>query len=142
MSEKDDRIVVTSLGVREKMAGWIKDRGGVKVWNNINLSNIRSGPLFSPVLDENGNEYLSAPRWGWGDPVIIKSIDKFRFVKEFKEVARFRVAIRMGSNGTMLKLTGGSTKRLHRLLDAHPGSYYRFDYAMQECVIELPVYED
>jgi len=52
------------------------------------------------------------------------------------EVKRFRVGVRMDSQGLCLKVTdGGSRRILRELLKVGDGSFYEFDYFTQEAVI-------
>lgn len=53
-----------------------------------------------------------------------------------KEVKRFRVGIRPGSNGMSMKVTDGGTRRI-RAAAAKAGdtAHYEFDYETQEAVI-------
>ena len=39
-------------GARERVAAWIKDRGGVAIWPNINLSDAGKGPTFTPAVTD------------------------------------------------------------------------------------------
>ena len=55
------------------------------------------------------------------------------------EVKRFRVGVRWGSQGFMLKVTDGGTRRIWKEVSkAGEGAYYRFDYMTQEAVIMKP----
>lgn len=131
-------------GVSEKFAEWIKTRGGVAVWENLNLSNPGAGLMFTPANDKDGKP-IGKPHWSVGLLEVCKSLEDFKFIKEMKEIKRFRVAIRRGSEGLMLKLTDHSTDKLHKALDkikdeTGEEACYRFDYDTQEAVIELPVW--
>jgi hypothetical protein len=135
-----DRIYdVTVPGVREKFETWIRDRGGVQVWENLNLSNPGAGRQFTPALqtiDEPGmlagRAPSPAPHWSVGRGEVVTSIDRFRFVASWAEVKRFRVAIRRGAQGFTLKCTDASSAKIHKELEKYPGSTYRFDYERQE----------
>jgi hypothetical protein len=141
-----DRIYdVTVPGVREKFETWIRDRGGVQVWENLNLSNPGAGRQFTPAemigLGEDGKPTPSpAPHWSVGRGEVVTSIDRFRFVASWAEVKRFRVAIRRGAQGFTLKCTDASSAKIHKALEKYPGSTYRFDYDHQEAVIEVPTW--
>jgi len=142
--EKPYKVFVP--GVREKFEEWIANRGGVAVWENRNLSNPGAGLSYTPALSEAGNPSIP-PHWSRRLLEVCKSIEDFRFVRGFKEVRRLRVAVRMGSQGWMLKLTDGSTDKLHKALDkikeeTGQEACYRFDYTTQEAVIEVPVWSD
>jgi hypothetical protein len=135
--------VVLVPGVMGEFEEWIAKRGGVAVWENRNLSNPNAGPMFTPANDKAGKP-TGAPHWAFGLLEVCQSIEDFRFVKELKEVRRFRVAIRR-CEGLMLKLTDHSTDKLHKALDkikeeTGQEACYRFDYGTQEAVIEVPVW--
>jgi len=147
---------MTVEGAREKFAGWIAQRGGVAVWPCINLSNL-TGPCFTPALREEDKPLTAEcpeiahirfptqkPGWQYGErSEVITDIARFKFAIGMKEVARFRVALRMGGQGMSLKLTDGATRRLNKRLDkAGKDARYHFDYASQEAVIEVPVWEE
>ncbi len=131
-------------GVRPKFEEWLKDRGGVAVWENLDLSNPGAGLMFTPANDKDGKP-SGKPHWSVGLLEVCKSLEDFKFIKEMKEVRRFRVAIRRGSQGLSLKLTDASTDKLHKALDkvkdeTGQEACYRFDYDTQEAVIEAPVW--
>jgi len=141
MAEKDERIMVGVPGARAKFEEWITGRGGVQIWNNINLSNMGAGQVFTPALTEAG-EPMGKPKWSHERGEVVQDITRFRFVKEWKEIKRFHVAIRPGSQGTMMKLTDGSSRKVWKYGQIYPGASYRMDYDTQECVFEMPEYED
>jgi hypothetical protein len=148
VTNMDKPIEVTVPGVRAKFEDWIKTRGGILVWENVNLSNPGAGPMFTPVRDAEGktNCKNSPPHWTHRYHETCTKIKDFKFVKEMCEVNRFRVAVRMRSQGLMVKLTDASTKKLHKALDkakekTGQDASYRFDYDTQEAVIEVPLWE-
>lgn len=125
-------------GAQEKFAAWIKDRGGVAVWPNVNLSDPGKGPTFTPVVTD--GKPTPRPHWSVAsEPAeIVTNIDRFKFLT-LKEVDRFHVAVRVGSQGTMLKLTDASSAKLRKRLDKYgDGARYHFDFDSQEAVIEVP----
>uniref|UniRef100_A0A6M3JEC9 Uncharacterized protein n=1 Tax=viral metagenome TaxID=1070528 RepID=A0A6M3JEC9_9ZZZZ len=150
-------------GCREKFETWIRDRGGVQVWRNLNLSNPGAGNQFTPatmVIETARQEagYLGKkigdtvpypnPHWSVGAGEVVTDIKRFRFVKSFKELKRIRVALRRGS-GLNFCLTDGSQRKLDRALDAAREKYedvvYRkdgglFDYE-RFIVVEVPEWE-
>ena len=130
------KIRVLAPGAREKFEDWIAARGGVQIWNNVNLSDPGAGPIFTPAMT--GDHPTEKPRWSHERGEVVTDINRFEFVKAWKEIKRFHVAIRMGSQGTMLKLTDASSAKVRKFEDSHPGAYYRFDYETQECVFEMP----
>ena len=138
----EERIKVFIPGVKEKMIGWIENRGGVQVWDNINLSDPGAGQIFTPALTEDGKEYPK-PKWTHKRGEVVTEISRFRFVKKMVEVKRFYVAIRMGSQGLSMKCTDGATRKIRRACaKAGPDASYRFDYGTQEAVIEIPEWEN
>jgi hypothetical protein len=145
-------IQVGVPGAREKFEKWIAERGGVQVWDNLNLSNSDAGQQFTPALtdgevpgiDDAHHKVQKAypqPHWSVGRGEVITDISRFRFVKSWKEVKRFRVGVRMGSQRMSLKVTDGGTRRIRAACDKFPGSSYHFDYSTQEAVIEIPEFE-
>ena len=154
--EKEKIIQVGVPGAKEKFETWIRDRGGVQVWNNLNLSNPDAGQQFTPAYKDaikpDGEGDLSGwipypqPHWSVGRGEIITDISRFRFVKSWKEVKRFRVGVRMGSQGLSLKVTDGGTRRIRAACakaeeQYHVPASYHFDYEFQEAVIEIPEFE-
>ncbi len=137
----NDKIKVLAPGARQKFELWIKVRGGVQVWDNVNLSDPGAGRVFTPTKTLTGEDYPK-PRWSVGRGETITDIDRFRFVKSMKEVKRFHVAVRRSSNGLMLKCNDASSRRIERECGKVPEGYYRFDYSTQEVIIEVPVWEE
>jgi hypothetical protein len=130
---------MTVPGSRERFATWIAERGGIAVWPCVNLSNL-TGPCFTPALTD--GKPTGKPGWQYGNATeTVTDLARFRFATGMKEVARFRVALRMGGNGMSMKLTDGASRRLNKRLEkAGDDARYRFDYATQEAVIEVPVW--
>lgn len=158
---EDKRIQVGVPGARERMETWVKERGGVQVWNNINLSNPGAEEQFTPAFDNHITYYMEgvlitidgilgeptrAPSWSVARGELITDLSRFRFVKRWEEVARFHVAIRRGSQGLSLKCTDASSARIWKSTAywtkrrGVPASYH-FDYDTQEAVIEVPEFE-
>lgn len=140
------KIEICVPGCREKFVMWCKDRGGIKVWKNVNLSDPGAGDTYSPVRDFEGKDYPQ-PHWSVRFDRIITDVNAFRFVKELKEVKRFRVAIRQSGNGLMMKCTDASSARIRREMTKASEKYgedccREFDYETQECVILVPVWEN
>ncbi len=132
--------IKTSSEHAEKIWNWLKERGGIAVWNSINLSN-PSGSWFTPVNDEHGNKY-GKPNWQCSNEPsqIITSADDIEISVD-KEVKRFHVAVRQSSNGMMLKLTDSSSEHVRKAVDkAGEGAYHVFHYGdYKNCVIMAPV---
>lgn len=117
---------------------WIKNRGGVAVWNSRNLSN-PGRSLSTPNKTKEGEPFPS-PDWQVGSsPDLIITDPKEIEVHKDKEVKRFHVAIRQSSNGLMLKCTDASSRRIRKAVEkAGRGAHHTFDYASQEAVILVP----
>ena len=113
------------------VAQWIRERGGVLVWQSVNLSN-PSGQWLSPYLDEAGEIYTK-PNWQCDSKPSrrITSVDEV-VVATVKEVKRFHVAVRRG-NGLSLKVTDGGSRRIHAEVEKAEAKYgkpasFHFDY--------------
>jgi hypothetical protein len=136
------RIDIYVPECREKFAEWIKSRGGVARWRNINLSNPDAGDQYTPALTD-GKE-TGKPHWSVEYAETITDLSRFRFVKELKEVKRFHVAVH--SAFLSFKLTDASSRKIRKMCAKYstpeaPASYH-FDYETQECVITVPVWEN
>jgi hypothetical protein len=150
-----DKIEVYTPGCRATFEGWIQNRGGVKVWRNIDLSNCGAGPIFTPALQElevpqeNGGVNMvpyPKPSWRVDNGEVVTDISRFRFVKGFKEFKRIRVALRRGS-GLNFCLTDGSQNKVDKALsEAGPEAVYRKDGGLFDferfIVVEVPEWED
>ena len=138
------RIDVNAVGVRPQFEDWMRTRGGVLVWTNLSMSSPDAGHMFTPATTSTKEDgKLHKPHWSYGKPELHTSLEDFRFVKEMREVKRFHVGIRLGSQGMAYKLTDGATRRVRKECDkAGPESTYHFDYDTQECVVCLPVWEE
>ena len=110
MTKAPVKIEICVPCAREKFEKYIQSQGGVKVWENVNLSNPGAGNIYTPGLTRDGKEYTRPPSWTHEfHGQIIKDINAFRFVKEMREVKRFHVAIRRGSQGFCFKCTDASS---------------------------------
>lgn len=136
-----EKIIVGVPNCKARFEEWIKNRGGVRVWRDMSIPNTGDGDVFTPANDENGGRYPK-PNWSvtCGEEVIT-DINQFRFVKEWKEVGRFRIAIQGKEKGRSFKCTDASSAKIHKWCDKFPGSKYRFDFGTKEAVIEVPVWE-
>lgn len=114
-----------------KIKEWMKSRGGIAVWRSINLSN-PSGQWITPAD-------ASKPNWqADSTPEIITDPSQIQ-VERCKEVKRFHIALRHGSNNPFLiKLTDASTRKVNAACAKYPDSHYGFDYSTQEAVIYVP----
>ena len=120
-----------------KIWDWLNHRGGILVWKSINLSN-PEGSWTTPTQDPDGKR-TEKPTWEAGpDPELITDLAEVG-VSVDQEVKRFHVAVRLGSQGFMLKCTDASSRRIRREVErAGEGSYYLFDKGTQEAVIYAP----
>lgn len=116
-----------------KFARWIAERGGVAHWQSQDLSTPNKS-WSTPALAHDGEPY-TAPHWSCTQARVVTSADDIEVVT-FKEVERFRVAIRRG-DGLRYNLTQGSKNKLNRALERHAKSTYEFDYETQEAVIVI-----
>lgn len=118
-----------------KFREWLQTRGGLAVWSSLDLSD-PSASWTTPALTPEGSP-TAPPSWKAGNKPSRVITDPTEVeVVTAKEVKRFRVAIRRGSNGLVFKLTDASTRRLRAAVEkAGEGAWYEFDYSTQEAVI-------
>lgn len=118
-----------------KILDWFANRGGLAVWQSINLSN--PGASWTGPLNDADGKPSTKPNWQCGNEPVCVITDPADVVVEVpKEVKRFHVAIRMGSQGMSYKLTDGSSRRVRAAVaKAGDGAWYEFDYGTQEAVI-------
>lgn len=121
-----------------RILDWLQHRGGLAIWPSINLAN-PAASWTTPALDAEGKP-STKPTWeaaSTPERVITDISDVL--VSVDKEVKRFRVGVRMGSQGLMLKVTDGGTRRIRAAVaKAGAGAYHIFDYGTQEAVIMAP----
>jgi len=110
---------------------WIKDRGGVAVWNSISLSD-PSKQLLTPALTD--GKPTTKPHWSVTDTPEVISDAAAVWVTIDKEVKRFHIALR--NTGLYIKLTDASSRRVRAETErAGEDAHYEFDYDCQEAVI-------
>jgi hypothetical protein len=129
---------ITTPDNAEKIAGWLRDRGGIAIWTSIDFS--RAGQsLTTPATDPDGSPFSKPVWWVGSKPeCIITDPDEVLISKDV-EVKRFHVALRTGSQGLQIKCTDGATRRIRAAVaKAGEGAYYVFDYSTQEAVILKP----
>ena len=136
MTEK----IQTSPNNAAQFADWIKNRGGILQWDSADLSD-PDWSVFTParpVIPNENPTQLDKPHWKAADnPRLIQSTDDVLIVSE-KEVKRFHVAVRRGSQGLSVKLTDASSAKVRKAVEAFDGAWYAFDYEAQEAVIHVP----
>jgi hypothetical protein len=115
-----------------KLAAWITE-GGVAKWNSLNLSDPGQAWLTAA---SNPNK----PHWAADNQPALIVTDPLEIgVITYKEVKRFHVAVRRGSQGLSLKLTDASSERVRKAVEqAGDGATYQFDYFTQDAVILAP----
>lgn len=137
MPEQKPHLIEAANAAR--IYDWLKTRGGLAVWGSVNLSDPTKS-WTAPLNDDNGVR-KTKPRWECTtEPVRIITDPAEVMVSVPKEVDRFRVAVRMGAQGFMLKLTDASGRKLNaRKEKAHAKHnttvFHEFDYNTQEAVI-------
>jgi hypothetical protein len=122
----------------EKFDSWLKTRGGIAHWTSIDLSDLGAS-CCTPALTVEGKPYPK-PHWKYANEpeYIVTSPDAVELTTA-KEVKRFHVAVRVGSQGFSVKCTDASSARIRREVDkAGEGAWYEFDYEAQEAVIFVP----
>jgi len=120
------------------MREWLANRGGLAHWSSINLSNLGQS-WTGPALEKNGDPAKKPSSYAASEPSYIVTDPAQVAVVVRKEVERFHVAIRPGSQGFTVKLTDGSTEKLNKAMRKHgEDATYAFDYETQEAVISMP----
>ena len=121
---------------------WVKHRGGIAKWKSIDLSN--PGKSYSSPVNDKEGKPVTKPHWSVDDkPVICTDPSQIQVILD-KEVKRFRVGVRRGSQGLSFKLTDASSRRLRTTMDKVAEQHntklaaYHFDYDTQEAVITVP----
>jgi len=117
-----------------KIKSWFETRGGIAVWQGLNLGNIRQ--VITPLHDEEGKRYTK-PAWDMpNEPSEIITDSSQVQVGIDKEVRRFRVAVLRSSNGLAFKCTDASSAKVRAAVEkAGENAYHKFDYETQEAVI-------
>ena len=125
----------------ESMLKWIKTRGGLALWRSINLSN--PGKTWTtPAKSMDGTPM---PKQSWemaNEPYRIITDPAEVEVHVPKEVKRFHVGVRMGSQGFTVEVTDGGSRRIRREVgkakEKYGDAWYEFDYSTQDAVILVP----
>lgn len=122
----------------EKIADWLRNRGGIAIWRSINLAE-PGRSLTTPVNTDEGKPYPKPAWWVADKPERIITDFADVLVSHDVEAKRFRVGLRMGGNGMQIKCTDGATRRIRReVASAGEGAYHIFDYETREAVIMKP----
>lgn len=119
---------------------WLRERGGVAVWNCEDLA--RAGQTWSTSLYDAEGVTTKKPYWACGRIIRVITRPSEIVVHVPKELRRFHVALRRGGQGMTLKLTDASKAKLNKAMNwAHrrcKSAWYEFDYCTQEAVIYVP----
>lgn len=115
-----------------RMLDWIANRGGVAVWQSINVANL--GASWSTPATLADGQPATKPTWQVADaPERIITDARDIEVVTRREVKRFHVGV------FALKLTDGATRKVRAAVEkAGEGASYEFDYSTQEAVITVP----
>ncbi len=129
--------IIVDMDHAEKMAEWIRDRGGVAVWDSVSLSD-PTYQAFTPKNTASG-ELATKPHWKCGNvPVEVVTDPAMISLRTYKELKRFHVAVRMGGRGMSLKVTDGGSRRIWKAVrKAGEGARYVFDYGDYENAVIL-----
>jgi hypothetical protein len=117
---------------------WLIARGGLAVWESQDFS--RGGQSWTTPLNQADGTPTPRPHWSCREAPdrVVTDVAEVEVCVD-KEVRRFRVAVRMGSQGMSLKLTDAATRKVREAVaKAGKGAYHRFDYETQEAVIFAP----
>lgn len=115
---------------------WLHERDGIQIWESQMIGD--PGAVLTPYRNEQGQVY-EKPDWKHGERGRrLTSPSEVEVVVD-REVRRFHVAIRAGSQGLGFKCTDASSRKIKQAVaKAGPGAYYVFDYFTQEAVIMAP----
>lgn len=133
---------MTPYIVREEsarqIAEWLQKRGGIAIWESVNLSN-PGASWTTPAYNKDGTP-TAKPTWeAASKPARIIRDPSEVVVSKDVELKRFHVAVRFGSQGMMLKVSDGGSRRIRReVVKAGDGAYHLFDYAEQSAIIMKP----
>ena len=133
MAETKFRHTVSAGKNAGMISDWLKNRGGILVWQSVDLSDPEH-VVTTPALDQLGNR-PKKPDWKCDDnPTLLTNPDEIG-VASSVEVKRFHVATRMGSQGFCIKVTDGGSNRIRREVAKAEARYgygkvwYCFDYS-------------
>lgn len=110
---------------------WLMTRGGILIWGTVSLS-YPGKTWTTPFKDKDGN-VASKPHYSCPtEPERhITSIDDVDVITA-KEVKRFHVATRMGSQGMCIKVSDGGTRRIKsevaKAREKYGSAWHEFDY--------------
>ena len=122
----------------EQVWQWFQERGGIAVWRSIDICTAGQS-WTTPLKDSEGNPTRKQD-WRMDESPSLVITDPAEVVVDVpREVKRFRVAVRAGSQGLLLKCSEASSRRIRReCAKAGEGAWHEFDYGTQEAVIFVP----
>jgi len=115
-----------------RILDWILHRGGILIWNSVNLSN-PGASWTTPAQTEDG-EPMGKPNWQCANEPARHITDASEVdVTEAVEVKRFHVATRQGRQGMSITITDGGTRRIEAAVakaeqEHGKSAWYDFDY--------------
>lgn len=115
---------------------WLTERGGIAVWNSLDLSSPDKS-WSSPAHDVTGKVY-NRPSWRTSEtPNRIVTDPEDVVVCFDRVVTQFRVTVE--HYGLSIRCSASSSRRIRQECEkAGEGAYYKFDYELQECLIYAP----
>lgn len=116
--------------------GWLQTRGGIAIWQSINLSN-PGASWATPARQEDGTP-TTKPTWQAANQPHVITDPADVVVSVDREVKRFHVAVQRGGGLSFEVTPGGSRKIRAAVARAGDGAYHVFDYGTQEAVIMAP----
>jgi hypothetical protein len=117
---------------------WFQERGGIAVWKSVDMSN--AGRSWTTPLNDADGQPTKKQDWRMQETPSLTITDSAEVIVDVpKEVKRFRVAIKVGTQGMLLKCSDASSRRIRRECEkAGQDSWYEFDYTTQEAVVFVP----
>lgn len=117
---------------------WFQERGGIAVWRSIDICTVGQS-WTTPLKDSEGNPTKKQDWRMEESPSLVITDSTEVMVDVPKEIKRFRVAVRAGSQGLLLKCSAAASCRIRRECEkAGEDSWYEFDYATQDAIIFMP----
>jgi len=128
---------ITTPEIAERVAEWLRTRGGIAIWQSIDLS-YAGQTITTPVNTSEGKPYPKPTSWVGETPECIITDFADVLVSNVVEVKRLHVALRMGNNGK-IKCTDASSHLIRcAVAEAGEGAYHVFDNKTREAVILKP----
>jgi len=129
-----NRYIVTKEAAI-KIKEWIAAGRGIAIWRRIDFSG--RGDMISPARTVTG-EAMTKPHWSCSNtPVIHEALTDFT-VSIDKEVKRFHVGTRIGSQGMLIKVTDAGSRKIRAEVEkAGEGAYYVLVYDEYKNVVIL-----